>query len=444
MTLQSLDVEITIPEACDVLLEDHSYIGLHGGRGSAKSHSVAAFLIDEAAASKQLVLCGREIQSSMRDSVKKLLDFKIDQGGYRPLFESTDTEIRGRQSKTLIIFKGLRSTPESVKSTEGVTRCWLEEANRVSQNSLDLVLPTVMREAGSRLIASWNPEKPDDPVDAMFRGNDPLMKEKGIPFVPLPGSAVREVNFEDNPFFPQGLESQMLWDKSRDIDKYNHVWRGKYKANSESRVFKNWVVREFDYPPGDTIFHYGADWGFSIDPSVLVRCFIDEEARKLYICDEAYAVGCEIDFLPKLFAGRAGATPEEQKVWTFLDDAAWPGVPDARRWEIRADSARPETISYMQRRGFNIQPAKKGPGSIEDGIEFLQNYDIVVHPRCKHTIDELSFYSFKTDPLTGKILPILADKNNHVIDALRYAVEGIATGMASVWARLGKQARGKK
>jgi phage terminase large subunit len=145
----------------------------------------------------------------------------------------------------------------------------------------------------------------------------------------------------------------------------------------------------------------GADWGFSVDPSVLVQCAI--VGRNLYVAHEAYRVGCEIDFLPDLFRT----------------------VPDAERWPTIADSARPETISYMQRHGFpRLLAAIKGPRSLEEGVEFLKSFDIIVHPRCKHTIDELTAYSYEIDPLTSLVLPKLADKDNHVIDALRYACEG--------------------
>jgi phage terminase large subunit len=114
-------------------------------------------------------------------------------------------------------------------------------------------------------------------------------------------------------------------------------------------------------------------------------------------------VGCEIVNLPELFMS----------------------VPDAEKWPITADSARPETISHMQKNGFpKIRPAIKGAKSLEEGVEFLKSFDIIVHPRCKHLIDELSLYKYKEDPLTGAILPILEDKDNHVIDALRYACEG--------------------
>jgi phage terminase large subunit len=132
-----------------------------------------------------------------------------------------------------------------------------------------------------------------------------------------------------------------------------------------------------------------------------VRCYLD--GKRLYVDHEAYMVGCEIDQLPDLFMR----------------------VPDSTKWFITADTARPETISYMQRHGFpKINAAIKGAKSVEEGVEFLKSYDIVVHPRCKHTIDELTLYSYVVDDLTGQVTPKLADKDNHVIDALRYACEG--------------------
>jgi phage terminase large subunit len=107
-------------------------------------------------------------------------------------------------------------------------------------------------------------------------------------------------------------------------------------------------------------------------------------------------------------------------------------VPESEKWPLVADSSRPETISHMRKNGFpKMMPAVKGTNSIEEGIEWLKTYDIIVHPRCVHTIDELTMYSYKVDPLTDEILPIIEDKNNHVIDALRYACEGIRRATAS-------------
>ncbi len=178
------------------------------------------------------------------------------------------------------------------------------------------------------------------------------------------------------------------------------MWEGEYQKHSEARVFKNWRIEEFDVDP-TWILRQGADWGFSIDPSVLVQTTI--VGRTLYVPHEAYMVGCEVDFLPDLFRT----------------------IPEAERWAITADSARPETISYMQRHGFpKMLAAIKGARSIEEGIEFLRSFDIAVHPRCVHTIQELRNYSYETDALTGVVLAKLKDKDNHVIDALRYACEG--------------------
>jgi phage terminase large subunit len=187
-------------------------------------------------------------------------------------------------------------------------------------------------------------------------------------------------------------------DRRRDPDKFAHVWGGHYSLNSEARVFRNWKIEEFEVPEG-AVHRFGADWGFAIDPTVLVRCHID--GRKLFVDREAFSVGCEIDRTPALFDTVEGA----------------------RKWLIRADSARPETVSYMRRQGYRITSAIKGPGSLEDGIEFLRSFDIVVHPRCTNVINELTLYSYKTDPQTNVILPLLEDKNNHTIDALRYALE---------------------
>lgn len=388
-------MSIKLPDAFRFLWQDKAddgkpvrYRAVYGGRGSAKSHSFAQALILKAAETPLRIGCYREIQKSIRDSVKRLLDDKIRDSGLSDFYESTDTEIRGPNG-SLFIFGGLRTNPDAVKSTEGLDIAAVFEANKVSQRSWDLLIPTV-RKQGSEIWAEWNPDSPKDPVDVMFRGED------GAP----PGSIIRRVNWDQNPFFPEVLLQELEWDRKRDPEKYAHIWLGEYQKNSESRVFRNWTVEEFERPAG-TIHRLGADWGFSIDPSVLIRC--DIEGNRLYVDYEAYRIGCEIPNLPELFMN----------------------IPEAEKWPIRADSARPETISYMQKHGFpKMAAAIKGANSVKEGVEFLQSFDIVVHPRCVHTIDELTMYSYKIDKDTNEILPILEDKNNHVIDALRYACEG--------------------
>jgi phage terminase large subunit len=376
------------PRAFAPLLSPARYKGAHGGRGSGKSHFFAEMLVARCVAKKTDAVCVREIQKSLKQSVKKLVESKIADLGVSDQFEVLETEIRGPHGG-LIIFQGMQNhTADTIKSLEGYDVAWVEEAQSLSQTSLDLLRPTI-RKTGSELWFSWNPKLKTDPVDMLLRGDE-------LP----PGAVVVQANYADNPWLPDVLQADMLFDRRRDPEKYAHVWLGAYDEKSEARVFKNWSVEEFD-PPVDAVHRFGADWGFAIDPTVLVRCHII--GRKLYVDYEAYMVGCEIDNTPALFDS----------------------IPESRRYLITADSARPETVSYMQRNGFpKIVPAIKGPGSVEDGVEFLKNFDIVVHPRCQHVIDELTLYSYKTDKLTGAVLPQLEDKTNHTIDALRYACEG--------------------
>lgn len=386
-------LQIQTPRVFQPLLGYARYKGGHGGRGSGKSHYFAEALIEQHLLEKTNSVCAREIQKSLKQSVKKLLENKIEALGVGRYFDIQESQINCPFGG-VIIFQGLQNhTAESIKSLEDFDIAWVEEAQSLSQRSLDLLRPTI-RKPGSELWFSWNPVSNTDPIDVLLRGDD-------LP----PDAVVVEANFMDNPWFPDVLRAEMEYDRRRDIDKYNHVWMGGYLKNSEARVFRNWSVEEFVAPKGAT-FRLGADWGFSVDPSVLIRCHLD--GRRMYVDYEAYMVGCEIDMLPDLFDG----------------------VPDSRKWFITADSARPETISYMRKHGFpRINSAVKGAKSIEEGIEFLKSFDIVVHPRCVHTIDELTNYSYKVDPLTGLVLPILSDKKNHVIDALRYACEAVRKAM---------------
>lgn len=379
----------SLPDWASILFDESArYLAVYGGRGSGKSRSIATALVVRAAQKPLRILCAREIQKSIKDSVKRLLDDEIARLGLGGFFSSTDTEIRGRNG-SLFLFAGLRTNIDSIKSTEGIDICWVEEAQTVSQSSLDVLIPTV-RKPGSQLWFSWNPKQDTDPVDVKFRGDS----------VP-PGTIARCVNWQDNAWFPDVLRVEMEYDRSRDIDKYRHIWEGDYLRNSEKRVFKNWTVEEFDAPP-DAVFRFGADWGFATDPTVLVRCYV--VGRKLYIDYEAYQVGCEIVDTPSLFMS----------------------VPESERYPMVGDSSRPETISHVRKNGFpKLMPAVKGARSVEEGVAFIQSHDVIIHPRCQHTIDEFTLYSYKTDPLTNAVLPEIEDKHNHCIDALRYALEGV-------------------
>lgn len=383
-----MHLEIATPRVFVPLLNPARYKGAYGGRGSGKSHFFAELAIERCLMEKTHIVCVREVQKTLDQSVKKLLEEKIEALGVGQLFEVQQFKIIGKNG-SLIIFQGMQDhTADSIKSLQGFQIAWVEEAQSLSQRSLDLLRPTI-REEGSELWFSWNPDAETDPVDVLLRGDNPP-----------PGTAVVEANWRDNPFFTDVLKVEMEYDRARDPDKYAHVWEGKYRQRSDAKVFRNWKIEDFEAPE-NAVHRLGADFGFSVDPTVLVRCHII--GRKLFIDYEAYQVGCEIIDTPSLFMS----------------------VPDSEKWPMVADSARPETVSHLRKHGFpKIQPAVKGAKSVEDGVAWLQSHDIVVHPRCKHTIDELTIYSYKIDPLTDKVLPQLADKDNHVIDALRYACEG--------------------
>jgi phage terminase large subunit len=392
---------LQLPEAFEYLFDPGwRYRAAHGGRGSAKSHSFAAALVIKARERPLRIICGREIQDSIRDSVKRLIDDKIRESGLGDDFISTKEEIRVKKTGSLFVFAGLKGNPEALKSKEGFDIAWIEEAATVSETSFDMLRNTI-RKPGSEIWLTWNPRFETDPIDRIFRGTD-------CP----PRAIVRKVNWDDNPWFPDVLREEMEWDRGRDPDKYAHIWLGEYQKNSESRVFHNWKVEDFETPADVDRFYFGADFGFSIDPTVLVRCYV--VGRTLYVDHEAWKVGCEIDHTPALFDT----------------------VPEARKWPLVADSSNPQSISYLKRFGYDrITPAVKGPGSIEEGVEFLKSFDIVVHPRCRHVIDELTLYSYKVDKQTSAVLPKLADKKNHTIDALRYALETLRNfgpGMAAL------------
>jgi phage terminase large subunit len=381
-------LQIPTPRVFLPLLKPARYKGAHGGRGSGKSHFFADLWLEENVTEKLDFVCLRETLKSLEFSVKKLLEAKVEAYNAGAYFDIQDRRIFSKWGG-VTIFEGMQNhTAESIKSLEGFDRAWFEEAQNASEKSLTLLRPTI-RKPGSQLWFGWNPYQPTDPIDVLLRGENPP-----------PDAVVVQANYLDNPMLPDVLRAEMEYDRARDPEKYAHVWMGGYVQNSEARVFRNWRIEEFEAAP-DAIHRMGADWGFSVDPTVGVRCHI--VGRTLYVDFEAYQVGCEITDTPALF---------------FT-------IPDAERWTMTADSARPETISHMRRNGFpKIQPAVKGKRSVEEGVEWLKSFDIVVHPRCVHVIDELTHYSFKTDPLTGKVLSVLEDKRNHTIDALRYACEG--------------------
>jgi phage terminase large subunit len=365
---------------------------LFGGRGGAKSWFVAAYLIALATQKKdQIILCTREIQNTIKDSVHKLLSDTIERLGLASRFTVFKNEIVC-QNGTRFIFKGLQHSIGEIKSTEGINYCWVEEAQKISRNSREILWPTV-RVDGSQFFVTYNPENEVDPIhkDFIIEGRD--------------DSLVININYYDNPFFPDVLRKEMEWDRKYNYNLYLEKWEGKCKRISDACIFKDkFSVMSFE-TPSDAEFNFGGDWGHcGPDPTVLVRNFIKDDC--LYIDYEAYGSGVEIDEIPALYDT----------------------IPLSREHLIRVDNSL-DLIRYVRKDGFSIREARKGPGSVEAGIKFMQNFKMIyIHPRCKNAIFEFEHYSYKTDKQTGEIINIILDKHNHVIDSIRYSLEDVRKG----------------
>jgi phage terminase large subunit len=372
------------------LLEPKRYKGAKGGRGSGKSHFFAELLVEEHVTNPdQQSVCIREIQKSLKFSAKKLIEDKIKALGVTHLFDITLTEIRSVNGDGIIIFQGMQDhTAESIKSLEGFDRAWVEEAQSLSDRSMELLLPTI-RSAGSQIWFSWNPDQETDPVEQLFAYVDD-------------DSECVHVNYTDNPFITDELLKEAEKHIKRRPDTFNHVWLGEFNTISDRYVFNGkYVVEEFEVDETFGDPYHGADFGFAQDPTTGVQCFIKNET--LYIRHDCGKVGLELDYTA-----------------AFLKEH----IPDCESYVMRADCARPESISYLKRHGLpNMVGVKKWGGSVHDGVEFIKSFDrIVIHPDCKGTILEFGKYSYKVDKNTGDILPVIVDAWNHYIDAIRYAL----------------------
>lgn len=394
-------VDVAITHAMRYLWPKKQYKLFFSGRNAGKTWGAGQEIIARAHEESLTVVCAREIQSSIRASVLKLLSNTIRRNKLNDIYDVQKTAIY-HPNGSEFSFIGLRHNIDSIRGTEGIDVLWIDEAQNISQESLDIIIPTIIRNSGAELWITMNPKLKTDPIYARFIA--PYIDEinaKG--YYEDDRHIIVKTGFWDNPWLSEETKKEIAWCKQHDYDKYCHIWLGECIEHNDSRVFNNWREDELDVPK-DAVWYYGADWGFSQDPTVLIRCYCDHDKRILYIDNEAYGSGVEIDDTPALFDK----------------------MPGARTWHIKADSARPETISYMRRHGFKISGAKKAAGSVDEGVKFLQSYDIVVHPRCKNFLYELQHYSYKVDRHTGEVTPVLLKKNDHCIDALRYALEKLA------------------
>jgi phage terminase large subunit len=393
-----MQVLVYLPEAYADLLKPARYKVYFSGRGAGKSWAFATVLIMKAIEKKIRILCTRELQMSISDSVYRLLIDTINRLGLQDYFTIYQDEIRAFNGSSFI-FMGLKYNLKAIRSLEGIDYVWCEEADAISNESLDVLIPTI-RKKDSEIWFSFNRDRPDDPVYKRFVMNRP------------DNTIVRKVELWENPFFPSSLRSEIAYDLKNNPDKFIHIWKGEPWQRSDAQVFAGkYSVEPFEEP--DSTPYYGLDFGFSSDPSAIIKCYVDDEENILYIANERYGFHIGLTDLPELLNS---ILPEG-----YLD------------WPVRADSSRPDTISYLNDLSYNIIPAKRAQNSVKEGVEKLLSFKkIVIHPRCKRCREEFEAYSYKTDERTGDILPILIDKHNHLIDALRYSLEDLQEGTSYV------------
>jgi len=386
-----------IIEELGELFKPYRYKIVYGGRGGGKSWSIARCLLVIAQRYQRRILCAREYQKSISDSVHRLLADQIEAIGYSRIFDIKKNMIRCTNTGSEFIFTGLHHNVSKIKSMEGVDLVWVEEAETVSKESWDILIPTIRKE-GSEIWISFNPRYKTDSTHKKFIQDPP------------PDSFSIKIGWEHNRWLPKTLEKEKDHAYATDKEAADHVWGGETLELSKAQIFYDKCAIESFEPAEDWHGPYfGVDWGFAKDPAVMVKLWVTGDPRdlerELWIEHEAYGVGVDNDELPTLFDS----------------------VPGGREHTSRADNARPETISHMNRHGYvNMVAAEKGQGSVADGIAHLRGYKrIVIHPRCTHAIDEARLYSWKLDKLSGDVLPVPVDRHNHVWDAVRYALEPI-------------------
>lgn len=387
-------LNIKTPRWAKPLLTPKRYKGAKGGRGSGKSHFFAEMLVESHILNPDCnSVCIREIQKSLKFSAKKLIEDKIRAMGVSDMFDITLTEIRNKNGNGIIIFQGMQDhTADSIKSLEGFDIAWAEESQSISRRSIELLLPTI-RKPGSEIWFSWNPYLDTDPVETMINWN----KDDD--------SVCVHVNYLDNPFIDDILIKEAERHKRNKPDSFDHVWLGQYATKSDSQIFKDkYEIKDFEIDKSFGIPLFGIDFGFANDATTGIKLYIRNNI--LYVYEEAYKVGLELDDTAMYLKSK---------------------ISEIDKYPIEADSARPESISYLKRNGLPfIRGVKKWAGSVLDGIEFIKSFDkVIIHPRCENTISEFRLYSYKVDKRTDNILPDVEDSNNHIIDAIRYALEPV-------------------
>lgn len=385
--------EIEIPIEYKRLFDDDwREAGIYGGRFSLKSHTVARFLLITARMQKTRVACFREFQNSIAESSHQLLADLIKKYGLKE-FRVTDKGIFNDLNGSDFLFKGLHHNEQSIKSIEGIDIAWVEEAQTISKSSLDVLTPTV-RKPRSKIIYTYNRLMEDDPVHVRL-----VLEGR-------PNTLIINVNYdiaEKYGWIPDVIKSELEDDKLNRPSLYRHKWLG--EPNSiEKKIYKGWRLID-EIPFGARLWRRGMDFGYTNDPTVLEDIY---EYDGWYIIDETiYSTGLS----NKMIYDKIQVLTEPKTL-------------------VIADSADPKSIDELSSCGLNIIGAKKGPGSVYQGIQFVQGLKISVTKRSVKTWKAYLSYLFQEDN-SGKILNDPDDSVHewsNSMDAIRYGFNGVITG----------------
>lgn len=365
---------------------------IYGGRYSLKSHTVARYLLIMARMQKTRVACFREFQNSISESSHQLLSDLIKLYGLNE-FKVTDKSIINEINGSDFLFKGLHHNEQSIKSIEGIDIAWVEEAQTISKSSLDVLTPTI-RKPGSKIIYTYNRLMEDDPVHVRL-----VLEGR-------PNALIIKANYdiaEKYHWLPDVIKAEIEDDKTNRPSLFRHKWLGEPNT-LERKIYKGWRLID-EIPFGARLWRRGMDFGYTNDPTVLVDIY---EYDGGYIIDETiYSTGLS----NKMIYDKVQVLPEPKTL-------------------IIADSSDPKSIDELSLYGLNIVGAKKGPGSVYQGIQFVQGLKISVTARSVRTWKAYLNYLFIEDN-SGKILNDPDDSVHewsNSMDAIRYGFNGVITG----------------
>lgn len=369
----------------------YQYRGLYGGRGSGKSVSCATVALIWGYKEPLRILCARDLQVSIKESFHAELKMAVESHDWLAANYDVGVDYLRCKNGTEFLFRGLRHNTNSIKSLAKIDLTIVEEAEDTSEESWLALEATVLRQPKAEIWPIWNPRLDGSPVDNRFIKSPPN------------NAIITEINYNDNPFFPDGLESLRAQQQERlDPATYAHIWEGKYLTNSDAQIFANKIKVEAFEPSSDWEGPYcGGDFGFSQDPTAAVMVWLHGD--NVFIEYEAFKTGLELD-----------------------DTASYVSnlIPNFASHVSRWDNSRPESISHLTRHGLPRSIATaKWAGSVEDGISYLRSFKkIIIHPRCTNMQQEARLYSYKIDRNTGDIKTDIVDSHNHGWDAVRYAL----------------------